>query len=449
MADTLEEALKNFQRGKRRRDSQAVAGVLGATGDAIRGQGPSRDWFPGAKKAERTDPLDKARQQERFIAQMEDARMSRAAPAKTMAELAKRETDFVKTVVDAVAGLRGREAAASATVQAARNAALASGGKALIDAIGEVAEDSLYRGGRDASIARATDSFVNIRGLVSSATASGGEAGKALQEQMRVIANEIKGAAPGEKAATLAVLQATWEDVVGEGGQTLGDHVLAMAEANDPDAVSLVTMMSDSKEAVDSVLAQAGLRMAEVDQRVRREISRGVKTTTGEELGEDAVQLMAKLAGGDEGGFRATLADTLKDLADEDAPAPTLEAIDRALTELDESPEDELTVREARNQLFSDPKFKAYMEETGITDPRVALRQLKREVRAKTQKQRVASREAAKKRQVDLAAGVVEKPEQVETVEAPMAEKPSEVKDKLDERMQARMLGRQTPSTPR
>lgn len=404
-------AVKDYYRRKTRRNLRAAgAGIAGtavgfASGDPSAGIAMAEKMMPqgygpqGSGLTEQERLAAKAKILELATARAKALTDAREGSIDKLLEAGKAQDDLVKYGVEAF----GDAVGADAQIKSARDSAVASlGGKAL-DQMTKMWE--LEFGGSDPG----------RRARFEEAMTSAKEFALVKNENnpivmQRVIDNWsqlfVNNSSINERATLVAVLQQTLaEKQVG-----LADFKNMLRDSNMVGASQLYEAIVNNEKVAMDILVGAATESKEATDAYFGQLSG--KSALGT---EDLKAYLKAVRDGATGGITPEqMVKTLTDQMDKMGQPGTLDPASQkqfadALDELD--PESETynpTLEMVRNDLFKRPDFQEYMAKTGITDPMVALRQLKREARGAHRASVQQSQQAALARNQQLREGAAD-----------------------------------------
>jgi hypothetical protein len=224
--------------------------------------------------------------------------------------------------------------------------------------------------------------------------------GNMTQDQQAELFSNIMGSKPGEFVQAM--------QKAAESGDTSAQRALTIYKNSQAGAAAIADKKQDLIDAADAEIAQT--------------ISRATAGMPGaEKLVQDAA-VFEQYLGAPEGADDQALLDTaMKTAANIDpatASGPETDAFNKLLNDMDK-PEEQLpaNIREAKERLKRDTAFLSWMDSENMTDPEVALRELRRRSNAQRAANKMQTREVIQQRKAKEG-GLLPAPMETVTTEA-------------------------------
>lgn len=395
----------------RRRNLRNAKGIASATaGGLINMQGGDGLGFMESVMTPATQPATLS-PQERFEAKkamldsLTEYKKAANSPVKDFMETMKARSAANDKVLDTIAKIYGDKVGGIAQVRSAYNSArVAAAGQASAFLSDRIKEQMLGSGG--AALKNITD--VNDQIDAALIPKSGGQFPKGATQKIRAA---IQGATTvQEKSAIMAAISI---QTVANGSDP--DAFLNMLDEaslkGDGDASVIFSEWTTHKAGISTIMAGAMATskdiLADTTKALAASLGSGADfeqlTTLGRQLQE--------FAGGTPEQQTKAMSDMVEAVGKMGEMDPaTSEKFANALDALDEdSSSYDPTLAQVRDDLFQQPAFQEYMRNTGITDPKVALRQLRSEARKSWRASYQQSQEKRAERQAQINSGAPDK----------------------------------------
>lgn len=374
--------------------AMAAAPTLNAVREGPPGAGQEVASRFFEKPKAKLDPMDSLGLKKDIIDSMAKVEKERLAGKMSVKDAYAENTKLAEKLIDASVGAFGSQNAAWAGTVSSTKAAMVSGLNNMADNTMKMFAGT--NAGNADAVARA---YEELRPLFQGATI-GDEAPIALRQKLQELP-------VSDRPLLLATLD--MDTGVEENGgmqQILQKSATAQGTASQ-DAGQVLNMWQASQQQVADITDKAsklpfamlgamysnlgGGSMVGSDQ-IRKNLETLAETAKNLGLMKDPAAQAAELD---------KMLEALK--PDAGAGKDSIDQYNKLLGDMDK-PDEQLSpvLKEARRQFMNDPKFKAWMEAEGLTDPNVALRELRRRLRLRTQERRAADKQTL----ADKAAGV-------------------------------------------
>jgi hypothetical protein len=277
------------------------------------------------------------------------------------------QLDAFKYALDATASILGDAMGGSATVQAARNAAIASVSNGYSNALMDVVGGTQSTGG---NALRQMNMMLFGNPETQNLGLSNVQEGLATGEVYSAIANQLS-TLHSDPQATAAVLA--------NAEMMLGPDWLAMAPPESANDASYIdSVMRTNLPAVRQMQLHAEQQISDVKNAAIAKFAGGIGAPDPSVVAEMVEKLMQSRFADFEAGAKVD-SEIVDGLPDEQGASPTLDQLDKLLADLDQPQEFiPATAREAKMQLLSSPEFQQWKKANGLMDDGMAFKAFRR-----------------------------------------------------------------------
>ena len=322
--------------------------------------------------------------------------------SKPFVEQMKAAAENEKVFMDTLAKLYGSKTQSDGTVKSSYNGARAGMTGDLVDFI-QKGMESANKGNMSAGLKHMQEARAELQNSL--AASAGFEVDESTVRAVGAMLSGTDGEVRVEAVAQLQLI-AEAKGVTPEALQQMFLDAAAAAPTDggvETKAAEIAHILNNEGEEAKAIVQGATVQMTDVTNDQMKHLAASGAKISDVEVFAETLRRIQKQGGGGAEALESLMEDASKmGEMDPDMKKKWADALD-SLDE--ESQTYDPTLAQVRDDLFKQPAFTDYMRRTGITDPQVALKELRREARGRVRQATKDSREAATDNNEALRAG--------------------------------------------